>query len=77
MYLQSGSGTSFRGFMIQGRTVADDSPVGYFTSNSANYQPQCSDDVSVHIMHKTMHIMCSHYICRQLLLIQTILIRIL
>ena len=40
---------TFRGFMIQARRVADDSPVGYFMNNSMNdsmeYQPQCDDDV--------------------------------
>ena len=53
VYLQSDNDTgySFRGFMIQARTVADDFPVGYFTNYSTNYHPQCSDDVSVYITH--------------------------
>ena len=36
---------NFRGFMIQGRVCADDSPAGTFGSGT-NYQPQCSGDVS-------------------------------
>ena len=37
----------FRGFMIQGRVVADDSPTGQFSEASVS-QPQCVDDVSLH-----------------------------
>ena len=36
---------NYRGFMIQGRVRADDSPAGTFGSGT-NYQPQCSGDVS-------------------------------
>ena len=36
---------NFRGFMIQGRVRADDSPTGTFGSGN-NYQPQCSGNVS-------------------------------
>lgn len=46
MYLQSNNGTSFRGFMIQARTVADESPAGYFVNNGTEYQLQCDNDVS-------------------------------
>ena len=62
MYLQSDNGTNFKGFMIQARVVADDTPVGHFTNNSLNYQPQCSDDVSVHIIHRTGHYMFRLYL---------------
>ena len=50
VYLQSDNETeySFRGFMIQARVVADDSPAGYFIDNSTEYQPQCDNDVSTH-----------------------------
>ena len=52
VYLQSDNDTgyTFRGFMIQARTVADDFPAGYFANYSTNYQPQCSDEVSTHII---------------------------
>ena len=36
----------FRGFMIQGRVVADDSRAGEFTGETGVSQPQCADDVS-------------------------------
>ena len=36
---------NFRGFMIQGRVRADESPAGTFGSGT-NYQPQCSGNVS-------------------------------
>ena len=32
--------------MIQARTVADDSPAGYFIYNGTEYQLQCDNDVS-------------------------------
>ena len=38
----------FRGFMIQGRVMADDSPVGTFDDDGAtDYQVQCNQDVSL------------------------------
>ena len=48
VYLQSENDTSysFKGFMIQARAVADDSPAGYFTDNTTEYQPQCDNNVS-------------------------------
>lgn len=48
MYLESDddTGYSFRGFIIQARTVDDDCPAGYFSDNSTDYQPQCDNDVS-------------------------------
>ena len=36
---------NFKGFMIQGRVCADDSPLGTFGSGT-KYQPQCSGNVS-------------------------------
>ena len=36
----------FRGFMIQGRVVADDSRAGQFTGEPGVSQPQCTNDVS-------------------------------
>jgi len=36
----------FRGFMIQGRVFADDSPTGQFTGETGVSQQQCADDVS-------------------------------
>ena len=55
VYLQSDNDTgySFKGFMIQARTVVGDSPIGYFTNYTANYQPQCGNDVSVYISYRT------------------------
>ena len=41
---------NFRGFMIQGRVHADDSPAGTFGS-AGNYQPQCSANVSSSSIH--------------------------
>ena len=37
---------NFRGFMIQGRVRADDSPAGTFFRSANNNQPQCSGNVS-------------------------------
>ena len=54
MHLESDNGTSFKGFMIQARVLADDSPVGYFTNYSADYQLQCGNDVSVHITNTSL-----------------------
>ena len=36
---------NFRGFMIEGRMMADDSPTGSFVSGT-NSQPVCTSDVS-------------------------------
>ena len=41
----SAANQNFRGFMIQGRVRADDSPAGTFGSGD-NYKPQCSGNVS-------------------------------
>ena len=38
--------TDFRGFIIQARAFADDSPVGTFMSGD-NSQPVCTDDVGL------------------------------
>ncbi|XP_065906698.1 uncharacterized protein [Dysidea avara] len=38
--------TDFRGFMIQGRIVADDSPTGTFTLSGTNYQAQCRNNTA-------------------------------
>jgi len=35
----------FKGFMIQGRVVADDSPTGTFAVSGVNYQAQCENNV--------------------------------
>jgi len=44
--LQGGStNQDFKGFMIQGRVQADNSPVGTFHAGN-NYQRQCSRNVS-------------------------------
>ena len=38
----------FRGFIIQARTMADDSPVGQFINGTnANQQVRCTNNVSV------------------------------
>ena len=39
--------TDFRGFIIQGRMRADESPVGVFVSGN-NYQLQCDGNVSIY-----------------------------
>ena len=41
----SATDMDFRGFMIQGRVRADDSPAGTF-SNGTNYQYACDGNVS-------------------------------
>jgi len=41
------TGTAFKGFMIQARRVADDSPVGMFAFSGLNFQAQCDGNVSV------------------------------
>ena len=43
--LQSPSGQDFRGFLIQGRVRANESPVGTFGSGTG-YQSRCSGNVS-------------------------------
>ena len=60
MYLQAFTEfRAFKGFMIQARTVADDSPAGRFiNSTSTTYQTQCDGDVSVQlpiIIHGCMY----------------------
>ena len=45
-----GATPNFRGFMIQGRAHADDSPAGTFGSGQ-NYQPQCTGNVSFNDIH--------------------------
>jgi len=37
--------TDFRGFMIQGRVVADNSHTGTFAVSGINYQAQCDSNV--------------------------------
>ena len=37
----------FRGFMIQGRDVADDLPTGQFIGEAGVSQPQCDNDVRI------------------------------
>ena len=41
------TGTAFKGFMIQARRVADDSPVGMFAFGGLNFQSQCDGNVCV------------------------------
>ena len=41
--MRGGSDPNFRGFMIQGRVVADDSRTGMFASSGTNYQERCSN----------------------------------
>ena len=41
----------FRGFMIQGRVLADDSPTGQFTGEAGVSQPQCADDVRILLIY--------------------------
>ena len=62
--------------MIQARTVADDSPAGYFTDNATDYQPQCDNDVSACIIPTYGYTASFYCSCRQLLLIQLVLIKI-
>ena len=35
----------FKGFMIQGRVVADNSPTGKFAVSGVNYQARCGNNV--------------------------------
>lgn len=48
--------------MIQAKTVADDSPTGYFIDNGTEYKLQCDNNVSVHNCINTqppiLHIIC-------------------
>jgi len=45
--LRGGTDPNFRGFMIQARRVADNSPVGFFdATDGVNYQEVCDSDVS-------------------------------
>jgi len=46
LYLSDFNITGFRGFMIQGRTMADDSPVGTFF-NYSTIEPLCDNDVRI------------------------------
>ena len=36
---------TFRGFMIQGRTMANDTPTGFFIGSSQDYRSTCDDNV--------------------------------
>ena len=51
MYLQAFTEfRPFKGFMIQARTVADDSPAGHFASSIRTfYQTQCDGGVSAQL----------------------------
>ena len=42
--------SNFRGFMIQGRLVADDSPTGTFADFGTNFQSQCNNNVRLYCM---------------------------
>ena len=53
----SAADRNFRGFMIQGRVRADDSPAGTFVRSANNYQPQCSGNVSFISIHCIVLIM--------------------
>jgi len=45
--------TDFRGFMIQGRVLADDSCTGTFAVSGTNYQTQCDNNVrQFYYIHK-------------------------
>ncbi|XP_065906599.1 putative defense protein 3 isoform X2 [Dysidea avara] len=46
--MRGGSDPNFRGFMIQGRVVADDSRTGMFASSGTNYQERCSNTAATH-----------------------------
>ena len=39
--------TNFRGFLVQGRTMADNSPIGTFTNNGGDQQLVCEENVSI------------------------------
>ena len=41
--MRGGSDPNFRGFMIQGRVVADDSSTGIFAASGTNYRGECSN----------------------------------
>ena len=44
LHRQSNNPT-IRGFMIQGRTVANDSPIGFFIQSNEAYRTQCDGNV--------------------------------
>jgi len=43
------SDPTFRGFMIQGRVVADDSRTGTFPPSGTNYRAECDNNVSLYL----------------------------
>ena len=66
--------------MIQARTVADDSPAGYFGNLEfdRSSQTQCDNFVRVHTYYPYGCVyICIYYIYRQLQLIQIMMIRLL
>ena len=48
LYRSDFNSSGFRGFMIQGRKIADDSPIGTFY-NYSRIEPQCDNDVRIKI----------------------------
>ena len=49
MTLSGSGGEQFRGFLVQARIMADDSPVGVFTDNGANQKLSSCDTPEVEI----------------------------
>ena len=55
-------GVSFKGFMIQARKAADDSPVGMFASDSPNFKAQCNGNVRL-CAPVAQDVCISHVLC--------------
>jgi len=62
--MRGGGSGNFKGFMIQGRVAADDSPTGTFAEFGTNFQSQCDNDVRLYYMMEQSH---GINYCRQLL----------
>ena len=62
LYSNASNMAEFSGFRIQGRSLADDQPVGTFISSPIDYQLHCEDHVSSHFdnMINYLHIVSSY-----------------
>ena len=60
-------GVAFKGFMIQARKVADDSPVGMFAFDGPNFKAQCNGNVRLctYVAQDVCmsHVLCMHVNC--------------
>ena len=57
------TGTTFKGFMIQARRMADNSPVGMFAFDGLNFKAQCTGNVRLSYTQYISHVLCMYSLC--------------